>query len=251
MTYLYADTNDLKSKVLSDIGDDEVFDSIRTNVDVMGQTAPTDDARDELFDEILVTSINPSGASCSTSPTTSRAGSTSSTTSRAEVPATTSAQSATAASGQSMPSRRLALLAKKRQQFRPSAPTIVTFQSRLTEEFERYSKMLPVEQECNPLNWWRDHQQEYPLMSLYVKSNFSFQPTSVASESVFNDDKEVYDVRRKAILPGRGEGLVVAQNFIKNRANEEQFRLCKQCPAPQNNGGGAKYKIMCPQHQKV
>ena len=134
---MYADTNDLKSKVLSDIGDDEVFDSIRTNVDVMGQTAPTDDARDELFDEILVTSINPSGASCSTSPTTSRAGSTSSTTSRAEVPATTSAQSATAASGQSMPSRRLALLAKKRQQFRPSAPTIVTFQSRLTEEFER------------------------------------------------------------------------------------------------------------------
>ena len=132
----------------------------------------------------------------------------------------------------------------------------------------RYSKMLPVEQECNPLNWWRDHQQEYPLMSLYVKSNFSFQPTSVASESVYNDDKEVgrdnlsylnntltffqvYDVRRKAILPGRGEGLVVAQNFIKNRANEEQFRLCKQCPAPQNNGGGAKYKIMCPQHQKV
>ena len=115
---MYADTNDLKSKVLSDIGDDEVFDSIRTNVDVMGQTAPTDDARDELFDEILVTSINPSGASCSTSPTTSRAGSTSSTTSRAEVPATTSAQSAGAASGQSMPSRRLALLAKKRQQFR-------------------------------------------------------------------------------------------------------------------------------------
>ena len=45
---MYADTNDLKSKVLSDIGDDEVFDSVRTNVDVMGQTAPTDDARDEL-----------------------------------------------------------------------------------------------------------------------------------------------------------------------------------------------------------
>lgn len=51
--------------------------------------------------------------------------------------------------------------------------------------------MLPVEQECNPLFWWREHQEEYPLLSRYVKANFSFQPTSVASESVFNDDKEV------------------------------------------------------------
>ena len=132
---MYADTNDLKSKVLSDMEDDEVFDSIRTNVEVMGQTALPDDARDELFDEILLTGINSSEASGSTSSSTTGAGLTSSSTPRAEVPA--SAQSAGAASGQSIPSRRLALLAKKRQQFRPSAPTIVTFQSKLTEEFER------------------------------------------------------------------------------------------------------------------
>ena len=61
---------------------------------------------------------------------------------------------------------------------------------------------------------------------------------------------QVYDDRRKAILPGRGEGLVISQNFIKKRANEEEFRLCKKCPAPQNGDGGSKYKIMCPKHHK-
>ena len=128
--------------------------------------------------------------------------------------------------------------------------------------------MLPIDQDSNPMCWWREHCLEYPLLSLYVKANFSFQPTSVASESVFNDDKEVnffninlvapetclfqvYDDRRKRILTGRGEGLVIAQNFIKKRANEEEFRLCKQCPAPQNSDGECKYKIMCPKHQKV
>ena len=147
---MYADTNDLKTKVLSDMEDDEVFDSIRTNVEVMGQTAPPDDARDELFDEILLTGT---GASGSTSSTTPGAVLTSSSTPRTEVPASTSAQSVGAVSGQSIPSRRLALLAKKRQQFRPYAPTIVTFQSKLTEEFERlafgsFSFILSVKTCC-------------------------------------------------------------------------------------------------------
>ena len=39
-------------------------------------------------------------------------------------------------------------------------------------------------------------------------------------------------------MPGRGEELVIAQNYIKKRVSEEElYRLCDKCPAPQNSSG--------------
>ena len=31
---------------------------------------------------------------------------------------------------------------------------------------------------------------------------------------------------------------------------EEEFQLCKECPAPQNKNGVSNYKITCEKHQK-
>ena len=95
-----------------------------------------------------------------------------------------------------------------------------------------------------------------------MKANFSFQPTSVASESVFNIDKLV--MFWKSVLHSKTikqlfqvdddenqfcqEGLVVTQNFMRKRINEEEFRICSKCPAPhhsKNGPGDSKYKIKC------
>ena len=51
-----------------------------------------------------------------------------------------------------------------------------------------------VDQDVNPLDWWRENQMKFPLLSYFVKANFSFQPTSVASERIFNKDKLVSSV---------------------------------------------------------
>ena len=63
-------------------------------------------------------------------------------------------------------------------------------------------------------------------------------------------DFKVYDDRRTSILPDRGEGLIVAQDYLRQRINEEEFQLCKECPAPQNKNGVTNYKILCEKHQK-
>ena len=128
---MYADTDDLKKKVLRDVGEDAVYDLGRTNIEVVGGATPT--TNDDLVDEILSSSI--------TSTTSDATASTS-----ARIDATPSISIATAlsstrvdpvSSSQSIPSRRLSLLAKKQEQVRPGAPTVVTFQTKLVEEFER------------------------------------------------------------------------------------------------------------------
>ena len=112
-------------------------------------------------------------------------------------------------------------------------------------------KVFPVDQDVNPLVWWSSHKQDYPLLSLYVRANFSFQATSVASEQIYNKDKLVYDDKRKCIKVERGAGLVIAQDYLKSRINREEYRLCPDCPQPQNSEGGAKYKISCEKHSKA
>ena len=112
-------------------------------------------------------------------------------------------------------------------------------------------KVSPVDQDVNPLVWWRSKKLDYPLLSLYVRANFSFQATSLASERIYNKDKLVYDDRRKSIQVERGAGLIVAQDYLRQRINKEEYRLCPDCPQPQNSGGGAKYKITCEKHSKA
>ena len=112
-------------------------------------------------------------------------------------------------------------------------------------------KVSPVDQDVNPLVWWISNKLDYPLLSLYVCANFSFQATSLASERIYNKDKLVYDDRRKSIQVERGAGLIVAQDYLRQRINKEEYRLCPDCPQPQNSGGGAKYKITCEKHSKA
>ena len=146
---MYADTDDLKKKVLRDIGEDAVYDLVRTNIEVVGEGTAPPNPTDELFDEILTTSISNGGGADATGSTSARVDATASTSTRVDATASASTRvdatalastrvDATASKSiPPVPSRRLALLAKKQGQVRPGAPTVVTFQSNLDEEFER------------------------------------------------------------------------------------------------------------------
>ena len=43
-----------------------------------------------------------------------------------------------------------------------------------------------LDEHSNPLVWWRENKDSYPLLAMFVRANFSFQCTSVASERIFN-----------------------------------------------------------------
>ena len=55
-----------------------------------------------------------------------------------------------------------------------------------------------------------------------------------------NEDKLVYDDKRKRLDMERGGDLVIAQYYLKRRKNPAAFRLCPDCPAPQSAKGAAQ-----------
>lgn len=59
----------------------------------------------------------------------------------------------------------------------------------------------------------------------------------------------MYDDKRKQVTVERGEGLIVAQDYLKQRINKEEFRICEKCPQPQSAGESARYKVSCKKHQ--
>ena len=78
-----------------------------------------------------------------------------------------------------------------------------SLRERIKEELDRYCLILfisilkcchvrflmlrgCVDHNSNPQLWWREHSQEYPLLSRYYRGHCAFPATSTASERVFN-----------------------------------------------------------------
>ena len=149
----------------------------------------------------------------------------------------------------SVDDRRAQLLKRKLNGPNPIVASVNSdFKSRLQAEIMQYKTTLPIDLSSNPLDWWKQNQNQYPLLAKFVKANGAFQATSVASERIFNVDKLVFDDRRKRIDVERGSGLVIAQDYLKRRQNRAEFRICPDCPAPQSLKGQPKYRINCAQH---
>ena len=54
-------------------------------------------------------------------------------------------------------------------------------------EFERYLQLpLIVNQQINPLNWWKTHQTEFPILAKIAKDYLAIQATSVPCEQPFS-----------------------------------------------------------------
>ena len=125
-------------------------------------------------------------------------------------------------------SRREELIMKKKQKKAQTQATNVstTTEMRIDSELDRYLDLEPMDQNQNPLKFWRDHQNEYPLLAKMVKTYDAFQPTSVSSERIFNKDKLIYTNRRKCILPERSEKFICLQEFYRNRDDDSRWRIC-------------------------
>ena len=73
--------------------------------------------------------------------------------------------------------------------------------------------------------------EQFPLLATFFRAYSSFQPTSVASERVFNIDGLVMTKLRKNMDPERGESMVVSQDFLKRRVNKEEFCFAPSAPS--------------------
>ena len=100
----------------------------------------------------------------------------------------------------------------------------------------------------NPLHWWKSHEKKFPLLALFMKANGAFQPTSLASERLFNKDKLLFGTTRVMLTEEHAEGLIFIHDYLNKRMVPRQFEPCHNCPnAPQE---GANYRLTCSKHNR-
>ena len=148
--------------------------------------------------------------------------------------------------------RRAQLIARKKARLAAGAEVGVQgsgqsgFETKIDKEVSKLRSQIPVSKEVNPLDWWKVHSCEFPLLSLFMKANGAFQPTSLASERLFNKDKMLFGTTRQLLTEEHGEGFIFLHDFLNKRMAEGEFRICEDCPNPPKQG--ANYRTTCRQH---
>ena len=67
---------------------------------------------------------------------------------------------------------------------------------------------------CDPLEYWRCHQQQYPVLQIVAKKFLSMQCTSVPSERLFSTAGQVVSDRRARLQPSTTEKILFTQKNI-------------------------------------
>ena len=123
------------------------------------------------------------------------------------------------------------------------APFTTSVDKKIDDEIKLLRQVSPIDEEKNPLKWYKQNFNTFPYLTKFYLSAASFQATSVASERIFNKDALIYDERRTKILPETSEHLIVLQDYYVSRENDDKFSLCSECPGNRN-----RYRLTCRKH---
>ena len=69
---------------------------------------------------------------------------------------------------------------------------------------------------ADPLLWWKEHQSEYPTLSLIAKDYLSIQATSVASEQAFSVAGNTITPTRNKLDPETTRATLCLKSWIEN-----------------------------------
>ena len=101
-----------------------------------------------------------------------------------------------------------ALMAKKKKQPTPVARDEVT--EYLAEKVTNITD--------NPLAWWKQNEEKFPLSARLAKKYLSLPASSAPSERIFSKMHAVVDKRRASLDPDRVERIVfIKENRLKSK----------------------------------
>jgi len=75
-------------------------------------------------------------------------------------------------------------------------------------EVGRYLALEQATRGISPLQWWKDREMQFPLLSQAAKKYLAIQASSAASERVFSRMNVVKSKSRASLAPERTEALV-------------------------------------------
>lgn len=85
---------------------------------------------------------------------------------------------------------------------------------RLADEYDRYCALPPDDTVKNPLQWWRDHEKAYPILSQLAFDLLSIPGMSSECERVFSQAKKMITVERNRFKSDMVEAEECTKNWL-------------------------------------
>lgn len=85
---------------------------------------------------------------------------------------------------------------------------------RLADEYDRYCALPPDDRVKNPLEWWRDHEKAYPVLSQLAFDLLSIPGMSSECERVFSQAKKLITAERNRFKSDMVEAEECTKNWL-------------------------------------
>jgi hypothetical protein len=80
-------------------------------------------------------------------------------------------------------------------------------------ELENYLEQ-PLNEEADPLPWWKTHQNEFPILNKMARDYLTIQATSVASEQAFSVAGNTITKTRNRLLPETARACLCMKSWL-------------------------------------
>jgi hypothetical protein len=81
------------------------------------------------------------------------------------------------------------------------------------DELNRYLN-FPVDNNVDPLVWWKIHEKDYPVLSQMAKDYLTIQATSVPSERAFSISGLTISKTRNRLDPETARAIICVKNWV-------------------------------------
>lgn len=94
-----------------------------------------------------------------------------------------------------------------------------TLEDQAAEEMDRFKEVapMPIKKGANPLNWWKEHETEYPFLSTLAKRYLCIPGTSVSAERIFSTADDIITAQRSALTPEHVDQIIFLHKNLKTK----------------------------------
>lgn len=108
---------------------------------------------------------------------------------------------------------------------RRSMENVETVRSKVSEEWKTYARMESI-LNADPLAWWRDHSQTFPVLAFLARILLSIQAASVSSERLWSDAGLILTDMRSSLSDENFSQLLFLRQHVSRRLHS-QFQELK------------------------
>ena len=110
--------------------------------------------------------------------------------------------------------RTLGSLLKNQETDEPDTRVVISPEQKVKQEMQRYLVEPKVDEEEDPLKWWKHKQTTYPLLSGVAKKYLCITATSAPSERLFSRSGRIVTPLRSSLKPETVQKMVfLSMNF--------------------------------------